>query len=119
MNKHKFTPEKVIEVIEKAKGLVAPAATMLGVTRGTLYNYINQNQEVKEALDQARESMLDYTEGKLFENIKNNDTTAIIFALKSLGKKRGYIERQEHDHFNDGKAFSIPPITWVKNADEP
>jgi hypothetical protein len=32
---------------------------------------------------------------KLIENIQNNDTTAIIFRLKTKGRDRGYNDRQE------------------------
>ena len=34
---------------------------------------------------------------KLLENIKKNDNTSIIFFLKTKGKKRGYIEKQEFE----------------------
>ena len=34
-------------------------------------------------------------ESKLMENINGNDNTSIIFFLKTKGKKRGYVEKQE------------------------
>ena len=42
-----------------------------------------------------QDSLLDLAESKLLENIENNENTAIIFYLKTKGKKRGYIEKQE------------------------
>ena len=49
-------------------------------------------------MKQEDEKMNDLTEMKLMENIKNGDTTSIIFRLKTKAKNRGYIERQEHEH---------------------
>jgi hypothetical protein len=37
--------------------------------------------------------------------IKENSTAATIFFLKTKGKKRGYIERQEIDHTTQGEAI--------------
>ena len=52
---------------------------------------------MQDLLAEADESMLDFAESKLIEHINNNDITSLIFFLKTKGKKRGYIERSEHD----------------------
>jgi hypothetical protein len=38
---------------------------------------------------------LDFAESQLHKQVKEGNTTATIFLLKTKGKKRGYIERQE------------------------
>ena len=38
---------------------------------------------------------LDFAESQLHKQISDNSTAATIFYLKTKGKKRGYIERQE------------------------
>ncbi len=38
---------------------------------------------------------VDFAESALYQRIKEGDTTAIIFQLKSRGKKRGYGDKQE------------------------
>ena len=46
--------------------------------------------------------MLDFAESKLFQKIKEGDSTAILFYLKTQGKARGYIERSEVTGANGG-----------------
>ena len=40
---------------------------------------------------------LDFAESKLYELVDDKHPTAIIFLLKTKGKDRGYVERQEFD----------------------
>ena len=91
------TAEEVANAIRDANGMVSAAARKLGVTRKTVYNYINKYVTVKEALADARESLLDMTEAELFKAIKAGNVTAIMFTLKTIGKDRGYVERSQHE----------------------
>ena len=97
------TLEEVISAIKDSNGLLAAAARKLGVTRQTVYNYVKKYATVKQALEEARDTNLDYTEGKLMEAIKAGNVTAIMFLLKTLGKSRGYVERQEVTGADGGK----------------
>jgi hypothetical protein len=45
--------------------------------------------------------MLDFGEQKLMERIARGDTLATMFLLKTKGKRRGYIEKQEVAHEGD------------------
>ena len=40
---------------------------------------------------------LDFAESQLHSQIKDGSTSATIFYLKTKGKKRGYVEKQELD----------------------
>jgi transposase-like protein len=91
----KYKAADVADAIRKAQGNVSHAARLLGCDRGTVYNYIHKYQTVEAALDEARESMLDYVESKLLEAISGGNITAMIFYLKTQGRNRGYVERQE------------------------
>lgn len=63
----------------------------------------------------ARESMIDTAESMLYKQIGEGNTTAIIFFLKTQGRQRGYIERQELTGA-DGERLSVT-LTWGDNAD--
>ena len=93
--KRQETAQRIIGAIRESSGLLTLAAKKAGVTYKTVWQYTQDYPEVKEAVEESKERMLDFTEGKLYEKIKEGDNTAIIFFLKTQGKKRGFIERQE------------------------
>lgn len=92
----KLNKRKVIDALRKHHGVVAVAAEELGSSRQTVYNYVNQNEDVRQALHDAREEAKDFVEGKMFKQIEKGNPTMIIFYLKTQAKDRGYIERTEH-----------------------
>jgi len=109
--------KKIIEVLEKTGGLLKPAATKLGITRQTIYEWIEREPELKEALATIRESMVDMSEGALYKQISEGNTAAILFLLKTQGKHRGYIERSESDITSGGKTIRITLPTPDEPAD--
>lgn len=89
-------PKKIIlDAIRVTGGNVSAAANKLACSRRALYVWMNSDPELKQAREDAEESLLDMAEGKLYTAVKEGDMTAIIFTLKTKGKKRGYVERQE------------------------
>lgn len=94
-SEEKFAPEQIIEALRASKGMVYIAADALGCTAKTVYNYIERYPEVKEARKAARGRTLDVGELKLFNAVERDEAWAIAFLLKTLGKERGYTERQE------------------------
>ena len=63
--------------------------------RTTYYDWYNSDPEFKKEVDDLQNVALDFAESQLHKQIAENSTTATIFYLKTKGKKRGYIERQE------------------------
>lgn len=92
------TPKKasVMEALQKNFGLMTQAAIALGFgnDRMKLYRLVKK-LKLEDFVQECRERSVDVSEGKLIEKINGGDTTAIIFHLKTLGKKRGFVERQE------------------------
>jgi hypothetical protein len=87
-----------IEAWENSFGNITVACKALKMSRQTFYDWKNEDEVFKQALKDAEpgEIFLDFAESALQNKIRKGDTTAIIFALKTKGKKRGYIERSEH-----------------------
>lgn len=93
----KLAKKAFIEAYEKSFGNILVSCKAVGIARQTYYNWIENDPEFKKEVEsvEPQERFLDFLEGKLVEKINKGDTTSIIFALKTKGKKRGYVERQE------------------------
>ncbi len=100
MRPQKLDPKDVIDAITKARGMITIAADVLKCSPQTVYAYMERYPDVKSARENARERMLDTAELNLYQAINKGDMTAIIFYLKTQGKRRGYIERQENININ-------------------
>jgi len=94
-----FKKKAFIDVYEKVYGNVSLSCRSVGINRSTYYRWV-KDEAFKEQLEDTKpkEAYIDFVESKLVERINAGDTTAIIFALKTIGKKRGYVERQEIAH---------------------
>ena len=95
--KSNITIEKIAEVYKKKGCNVTAACAALNITRQTFYNRKAKSKKLQELVSEADESLLDFAESKLVEHINDGDVTSLIFFLKTKGKKRGYVERTEHD----------------------
>ena len=54
------------------------------------------DQDFRASVDELQNLTLDFAESQLASSkLKDGNTTATIFYLKTKGKKRGYVERKE------------------------
>ncbi len=104
--KREETAKRIIKALKETNGLLTMAAAKSGIGYRTVCRYVAEFPSVKEAAQDAKEAMLDFAEGKLYMKIKDGDNTAIIFYLKTQGKARGYIERQEFAN-PTGESFRV------------
>jgi hypothetical protein len=87
----------MIEALEKSLGIVTTAAKQVGIARSTHYLWLETDPDYKMAVEGISDMTLDFAESQLHKRMKADSDTAIIFYLKTKGKKRGYIERSELD----------------------
>ena len=88
--------KNMLNLLEQTLGNVSASCKALGITRKTHYNWLQSDEEYKELDSDIKESVVDFAESKLVENIKKGKETSLIFFLKTQGKERGYVERTEH-----------------------
>lgn len=91
----KIKREKFLEAYEKSLGIVSTACKIAGISRKLYYEWVKNDEEFAEKIKHIEDKQIDFVESKLLENVNNNDTTAIIFFLKTKGRSRGYSERTE------------------------
>jgi len=104
--KREETAQRIIKALRESNGLLTMAASKSGIGYRTICRYVAEFPSVKEAYHESKERMLDFAEGKLYSKIKDGDNTCIIFYLKTQGKSRGYIERQEIAN-PEGESFKV------------
>ena len=110
--------EKLILALEKSLGVVTTACKNVGVHRSTYYDYYNNDVKFKEEVDDILNVAIDFAESHSHEQIQGGNTAATIFYLKTKGKKRGYVERQEITGAEGMPTnFQIEIIGATKNKD--
>ena len=98
-NKQNVTLKKaMLAALEKSLGVVTTAANSVGITRKTHYDWLQKDKEYAAQVEALENMVLDFAESQLHKQINEGNTTATIFLLKTKGKKRGYVERQEIMH---------------------
>ena len=92
MAKIKVSKTRLLEAIRNAGGKWTGICEILNINRTTLARYINDDPEVSEACEFARDRIIERAEHKLSEAIERGEGWAIQLALKDSkrGKERGY-----------------------------
>lgn len=119
-NSEEQTPQKLtlkkdamLQALTTSLGNVTEAAAAVGMSRETHYAWLKDDAEYAAAVASLKNVALDFAESqlkKLMEGAERQalthdgevvtikdapNTSAVIFYLKTQGKQRGYIERQE------------------------
>ena len=114
--KPRYTAQDVIDALRKTKGMAYLAAKELKCSHTTVYKYIAKHPTVKAEFDYQRGELLDVAELKLREAVVKGHQWAIQFALRLLGKERGYSERTEVTGKDGGKVEVV--VTGGVKLDE-
>lgn len=104
-----YSDEQILDALRKSNGMISAAAKQLKCDRGTIYHRMKDNDAFKALIDEIRETVVDEAETQLRKAVKRGEPYAVVFTLKTLGKSRGYVERQELTGA-DGKDLPAPII---------
>ena len=103
--------KQVLEALRESAGVITAAAAKMGVTRQAVSRRVNRSQALRTACDDIIEENIDHAESQLQSAIRGGNLTAIIFYLKTFGRRRGYTERED---FRD----SVPPDEMARQVHE-
>lgn len=89
--------KEFITVLRNSSCNVSVACAKKNISRQTYYNWKKNNSLFAQEVEHLEESLIDFAETKLMENIRDGKEASIFFFLKTRGKKRGYIETVENN----------------------
>ena len=92
--------------LTETHGLISLAADRLGCDYTTIYRRVKTSKELKRVIAHYRKRRVDVAELRLDTALNNGDPWAVALVLRTLGKKRGYVERNEVTG-KDGKEIRL------------
>ena len=100
-----------IEAMVKHLGVATRAAIVTGIPTRTHRHWLATDEVYRDAIQDIKEVTLDFYEESLHELIRKKNPAAVIFALKTQGKKRGYIETVHNfnQNFDDNNVHYYLP----------
>ena len=98
--------KNMIDALTLSLGIVSTACQKAGIGRTTHYRWLKEDEQYAEEVRQVNDRTLDFAETHLHKLIKDGNPAATIFFLKTRGKSRGYVERQEIE------VAEKKPLSW-------
>lgn len=100
----------MVEALTRSLGVVKMACESVGISRQTHYTWLKEDEAYQQACINIPDIVLDFAEHHLHKLIGEGNVTATIFYLKTKGKGRGYIEKQEIE------VTEKKPLSWFGDA---
>lgn len=103
----------LLEMIAKHKGNLSRVADAIGSNRYCIRRRIDADKELQEALENARERIIDELEESVWERaIESKDTTLQLFLLKTQARHRGY---DQDEAKNAAKDIATAAFDFIVN----
>jgi len=94
-SKERIPTRRIIDCLRETNGLISLAAKRVPCSPSTIRRRAAAVQSVQAVIDESRGELVDLGELALRRAVVNGEPWAVALVLKTLGKNRGYVERQE------------------------
>ena len=85
----KPTANELIDKIREARGNISAMARAYGVSRKSVYNWIDSYETAKQELADQRELVVDVAESVLFRKVVDGELNAVFYTLNNMAEARG------------------------------
>ncbi len=82
MANHVLTVEVVAKLLVQKVGNMAAVAKACGVTRTSVFQFIQSRPELKQLIEDAKAGCVDYAETGLYSEVRKKKAWAVTFALE-------------------------------------
>jgi hypothetical protein len=79
-------------------GVITEACKKTGISRSAHYSWLEKDPGYAAWVDSIQDIKVDFYEGALNRLVDEGNITAVIFALKTQAKHRGYVESKTITH---------------------
>lgn len=100
----KKTINEIKEAITNSAGIISTIAKRLNCEWHTCKKYIDSYDETRRALNDEIEKNIDKAESIILKALNSEDIQTAKWYLQTIGKQRGYSEKQEIEHSGEIKA---------------
>jgi hypothetical protein len=113
MSRQRYSAQEVVDAIRASNGVVQQAASALGCSPRTIYNYADRYVTVQDALEESRKDIAGEAEGYLIAMMRDREHPKHYKAVKDV--LRNYHPddwsdtKKELDHGSDGFTVEINP----------
>lgn len=108
----------IVSALRATGGMVTLAAQQLGCSHTVIYRRLDKDPILRQVLDEERDKALDIAEAALKRATLKGEAWAVCFTLKTIGKKRGYVERIENLTVDLTK-LSEEQLERIRDGEEP
>ncbi len=91
----KVSEARFLRAIRESDGMKNHIASILGIHRNSVRNYLDTNPRLAEAYEERLGAQGDEVESILMDKIKDGDTQCILFYCQTRLASRGYVKKKE------------------------